>query len=99
MADSQITPDESTDTVDDRVSDAMAQLEDASFSVDEYHRLAQTILRLLMTSHEEMVTEDTPTEEACFLTFMATTYANAEQLLSVGDEDNEDDELDECEDG
>jgi hypothetical protein len=94
MSDSQITPEENIDTTDDRVSDAMAQLEAASFSIGEYHVLAQTILRLLMTSHEDMITDETQAEDACFLTFMATTYASAEKLLSIGDEDDEEGEDD-----
>lgn len=89
MIDSQATPEDSVETTDDRVSDALAQLEEAGFSIGEYHRLAQTILRMLATSHEDMIDEDTSTEEACALTFLSTIYANAEQLLSVGEEDDD----------
>jgi len=100
MTDSQNIADNITaenpdaETIDDRVSDVLEELERVGFSTDEYHKLAQTLLISLAIDHENMITEESSLEEACFLTFMSTCYTNAEKLIAIEDvgEDGEDGE-------
>jgi hypothetical protein len=100
IADNITTENPDTETVDDRVSDVIEELERVGFSTDEYHKLAQTLLIFLAIDHESMITEESSLEEAGFLTFMATCYTNAERLIAIEDidEDSESDKKVEDED-